>query len=59
MTLVGQSAFFVTQTGTWFRRLGSYPIQIIERNTTLSLNTPADLKVSDHAGRYIYGERVA
>jgi radical SAM superfamily enzyme with C-terminal helix-hairpin-helix motif len=59
VTLVGQSAFFVTQTGTWFRRLGSYPIQIIERNTTLSLNTPADLKVSDHAGRYIYGERVA
>lgn len=52
-------SFFVTERGTWHRRLGSYSIQVVERGTTRHLFEPADLRVVDHAGRYIYGERVA
>jgi hypothetical protein len=31
----GVHAYFVAEQGTWFRRLGSYAIQIIERGATV------------------------
>ncbi|MCX4409756.1 hypothetical protein ACFV8Z_04930 [Streptomyces sp. NPDC059837] len=31
----GVHAYFVAERGTWFRRLGSYAIQIIERGATV------------------------
>jgi len=52
-------SFFVTNRGTWFRRLGSYSIQIVEADTALPLFVPADLTVTGHAPRFIYGERSA
>lgn len=52
-------SFFVTDRGTWFRRLGSYSIQIVERGTALPLYQPADLVVTGHAPRHLYGERHA
>jgi radical SAM superfamily enzyme with C-terminal helix-hairpin-helix motif len=52
-------SFFVTSRGTWFRRLGSYSIQIVEADTALPLFVPADLTVTGHAPRFIYGERSA
>lgn len=57
--LAGLHSFFVTTRGTWYRRLGSYPIQVVERGTAVSLYTPADLTVTEHASRFIYGERHA
>lgn len=58
-TVRGLHSFFVSTQGTWHRRLGSYPIQIVERDTARALYEPADMTVTDHAGRYIYGTRVA
>ncbi len=58
-TVRGLHSFFVTSQGTWHRRLGSYPIQIVERDTVRPLYEPADMTVTDHAGRYIYGSRAA
>jgi radical SAM superfamily enzyme with C-terminal helix-hairpin-helix motif len=58
-TLRGLHSFFVSSQGTWHRRLGSYPIQIVERDTTRPLYEPADMTVRDHAGRYVYGTRAA
>ncbi|MCW2945395.1 MAG: uncharacterized protein JWR24_2112 [Actinoallomurus sp.] len=55
--ITGLHSFFVTSRGTWHRRLGSYPIQIIERGTTRPLYETADMVVTDHAPRFIYGER--
>jgi radical SAM superfamily enzyme with C-terminal helix-hairpin-helix motif len=57
--LAGLHSFFVTTRGTWFRRLGSYPIQVVERDIALPLYTPADLTVVEHASRFVYGERHA
>lgn len=57
LRLGGLHAFFTTSRGTWFRRLGSYPIQVIERDTIVDRYTPADLTVTDHAARFIYGVR--
>lgn len=57
-TVRGLHSFFVSTRGTWHRRLGSYPIQIVERDTARALYEPADMTVTDHAGRYIYGTRV-
>jgi radical SAM superfamily enzyme with C-terminal helix-hairpin-helix motif len=55
----GLHSFFVTGRGTWYRRLGSYPIQVVERDTAVPRYTPADLMVTDHAPRFIYGQRSA
>jgi len=55
----GLHAFFVSTSGTWYRRLGSYSIQIIERGSAEPLETQADLTVTGHAPRVIYGERRA
>jgi hypothetical protein len=52
-------AYFVAEQGTWFRRLGSYAIQIIERGVTVPVGTPADIPVTEHAPRVIYGTRRA
>ncbi|SDH97829.1 Radical SAM superfamily enzyme with C-terminal helix-hairpin-helix motif [Sinosporangium album] len=50
-------SFFVTSRGTWHRRLGSYPIQVVERDTARPLYGAADMTITDHAPRYVYGER--
>ncbi|MGH3622438.1 MAG: radical SAM protein [Sciscionella sp.] len=52
-------AFFVTSRGTWFRRLGSYSIQIVEQGVSAPRYESADLMVTGHAPRFLYGERVA
>ncbi|MGI5185406.1 radical SAM protein [Dactylosporangium sp. CA-152071] len=57
--LQGLHAFFTTGRGTWYRRLGSYPIQVVERDTTVRRYTLADLTVTGHAPRFIYGARDA
>ncbi|GIF09691.1 radical SAM protein [Actinoplanes siamensis] len=59
LRLRGLHSFFVTSRGTWFRRLGSYPIQVVERGTVVPRYTPADLTVTEHAPRFIYGARNA
>lgn len=59
LRLDGLHSFFVSSRGTWYRQLGSYPIQVIEPGTSRDLYQPADMRVTDHAGRYIYGARVA
>jgi radical SAM superfamily enzyme with C-terminal helix-hairpin-helix motif len=55
--LKGMHSFFVSTRGTWYRRLGSYSIQVVERDTHTPLYERADMIVVDHAPRYIYGER--
>lgn len=52
-------SFFVTSRGTWHRRLGSYPIQVVERGTARQLYEVADMTITGHAPRYVYGERDA
>ncbi len=49
-------SFFVTSKGTWHRRLGSYPIQVLELGTVRPLREPVDLVVTAHEARYIIGE---
>jgi radical SAM superfamily enzyme with C-terminal helix-hairpin-helix motif len=53
--ITGLHSFFVTSSGTWHRRLGSYSIQVVERESVRPLFQPTDLVVSGHSGRYIYG----
>jgi radical SAM superfamily enzyme with C-terminal helix-hairpin-helix motif len=50
-------SFFVTSRGTWHRRLGSYPIQIVEPATTRRLFQNTDIVVTGHEPRYLYGAR--
>jgi radical SAM superfamily enzyme with C-terminal helix-hairpin-helix motif len=57
MTIPGLHSFFVTGRGTWHRRLGSYPIQVVEQGTARPLFQEADLVVTGHEPRYIYGAR--
>ncbi len=59
LRLRGLHSFFVSSRGTWFRRLGSYPIQVVERDTAVPHYTQADLTVTEHAPRFIYGVRDA
>ncbi|MBV9449011.1 MAG: radical SAM protein [Streptosporangiaceae bacterium] len=59
MTIPGLHAFFVTTRGTWYRRLGSYPIQVIEPGTARARSENADLLVTGHEPRYLYGTRDA
>ncbi|GAA1613188.1 hypothetical protein GCM10009733_006580 [Nonomuraea maheshkhaliensis] len=55
--ITGLHSFFVTSRGTWHRRLGSYPIQVVERDTARPLYESADMTITGHAPRYVYGER--
>ncbi|MGW6775258.1 radical SAM protein [Streptomyces sp. NPDC055037] len=55
----GLHSYFIGQGGTWWRRLGSYSIQIVERDAAVPLGTTGDLVVTGHAPRVIYGECVA
>lgn len=60
LRLTGLYSFFVTDLGTWYRRLGSYSIQVVEHGTAAPLYDTVDLTVSGHAPRFLYGEiRVA
>lgn len=59
LTVTGLHSFFVTSRGTWFRRLGSYSIQIVEPDVALPIYHPAELTITGHAPRYLYGERHA
>jgi radical SAM superfamily enzyme with C-terminal helix-hairpin-helix motif len=58
-TITGLHSFFVTTSGTWHRRLGSYPIQVLERGTARPLFEDADLTVTGHQPRYVIGTRDA
>ncbi|WP_405775552.1 radical SAM protein [Streptomyces sp. NBC_01538] len=55
LEIPGVHAYFVDEHGTWFRRLGSYAIQIIEPGAVVPVGTPADITVTGHAPRVIYG----
>lgn len=59
LAVTGLHSFFVTSRGTWFRRLGSYSIQIVEPDVALPIYQPAELTITGHAPRFIYGERCA
>ncbi len=59
LTIEGLHSFFVSSRGTWYRRLGSYSIQVVEEGHTNELYRNADLRVTGHANRYVIGERVA
>jgi radical SAM superfamily enzyme with C-terminal helix-hairpin-helix motif len=58
MTIGGLHSFFVTARGTWHRRLGSYPIQVIEAGSVRPLFEDAGLVVTGHEPRYLYGARL-
>lgn len=53
----GLHSFFITSHGTWHRRLGSYSIQVVEPGVIRPLFEDADLVITDHAARYVYGRR--
>ena len=53
----GLHSFFVTARGTWYRRLGSYSVQVVEPGAARPLFEDADLMVTGHEPRYIYGTR--
>jgi radical SAM superfamily enzyme with C-terminal helix-hairpin-helix motif len=57
--IAGLRSFFVTTRGTWYRRLGSYSIQVVEREAVRGLSEEAELVVTGHESRYIYGEHDA
>jgi radical SAM superfamily enzyme with C-terminal helix-hairpin-helix motif len=54
--LRGLHAFLLNEKGTWFRRLGSYPIMVIDADRSIPRYEQRDLVVTGHAGRYIYGQ---
>ena len=58
MVIPGLHSFFVTTRGTWYRRLGSYPIQIVEPGAARALFQETDLVVTAHEPRYIYGAQL-
>ena len=58
MVIPGLHSFFVSTRGTWYRRLGSYSIQIVEPGTARVLFQETDLVVTAHEPRYIYGARL-
>jgi hypothetical protein len=57
VTISGLHSFFVTTRGTWHRRLGSYPIQVVEPGSARPLFEDTDLMVIGHEPRYLYGTR--
>ncbi|MEV7087982.1 radical SAM protein [Streptomyces sp. NPDC093085] len=59
LRLAGLHSYFIDQDGTWWRRLGSYSIQVVERGSAVPRGATADLAVTGHAPRVIYGERRA
>jgi len=59
LLLTGLHSFFVTELGTWYRRLGSYSIQVVEQGTTAPRYDTADVTVTGYAARFLYGERRA
>ncbi|WP_328437572.1 radical SAM protein [Streptomyces sp. NBC_00444] len=54
----GLHAYFVGRNGTWWRRLGSYSIQIVEEGCVAPVGTEGDLTVTGHAPRMIFGKRL-
>lgn len=54
----GLHSYFISEEGTYWRRLGSYSIQVVERGAAVPLGTTGDLVVTDHSPRVIFGERV-
>jgi radical SAM superfamily enzyme with C-terminal helix-hairpin-helix motif len=42
----------------WYRRLGPYPIQVVEIGAMRDLFEKTDLAVTGHEPRYIYGTRM-
>jgi radical SAM superfamily enzyme with C-terminal helix-hairpin-helix motif len=58
-TITGLHSFFVTTRGTWYRRLGSYSIQVVEHGAVRGLFENADLTVTGHEPRHLIGERNA
>ncbi|MFF4189097.1 radical SAM protein [Streptomyces sp. NPDC001691] len=59
LLIPGLHAYFVGRNGTWWRRLGSYSIQIVEAETTTPVGTPGDFEITGHAPRMIFGRRYA
>ncbi|MBP2400733.1 radical SAM protein [Streptomyces syringium] len=57
LKIPGLHSYFVDQGGTWWRRLGSYSIQIVEREAAVPVGTPGALTVTGHAPRMVYGQR--
>ncbi|MGW2088951.1 radical SAM protein [Streptomyces sp. NPDC001880] len=55
----GLHSYFISEEGTYWRRLGSYSIQVVERGAAVPLGTTGDLVVTGHSPRVIFGERVA
>lgn len=53
-----QHAFFKDQQGTWFRKIGSYPIMVVVQDEFYSLFVEHDVEVSDHRDRYVIGKVV-
>jgi hypothetical protein len=56
--LRGMHSFFVDGRGTWFRRLGSYSIQVLDAGRRRPLYEEHDMTVTGHAGRYLFGTPV-
>jgi radical SAM superfamily enzyme with C-terminal helix-hairpin-helix motif len=52
-------SFFVTGRGTWHRRLGSYPIQVVEAGTARPLGETVSMTVTGHAPRHVFGQRAS
>ena len=59
MRIPGLHSFFVTSRGTWHRRLGAYSIQVVEHGTARPLGERAELMITGHEPRFIYGIRRA
>lgn len=55
----GLHSYFISGEGTYWRRLGSYSIQVVERGATVPLGTTGDLVVTGHSPRMVFGEPVA
>jgi len=58
LLIPGLHSYFVGRDGTWWRRLGSYSIQIVEESSATPVGTEADLTVTGHAPRVIFGKRL-
>lgn len=53
--LRGMHAFFLDDRGTWFRRLGSYAIQVLSPARDWDLYSGHDVTITGHQGRYLLG----
>ncbi|WP_234345141.1 MULTISPECIES: radical SAM protein [Streptomyces] len=59
LKIPGLQSYFVGRNGTWWRRLGSYSIQVVEEHVITPVGTAGDLTVTGHAPRMLYGRRRA